>query len=371
MVEATVVLTPQTAGLALPVRTRGKRERRLVAVASAAVLLGGTASMAAAAQNALPGEALYPLKRGIENVEAGLSVSSAGRGRDLLHQADARLAEAQGLVDRGAVDGGPQVTHTIEAFTSQAQQGADLLVASYADTDDPRSIAAVRTFAGDALARIEALNRTAPPEAQPGLREAALALRDIDARARQACTTCIDRPLLSLPSTFVTGAEVNRAMQRFASLQPDNSHPVVAAKQDLKRADTAAGGARSAAGSPGTGNAAGSSAGSAAGDTVEKAAGSVTGAVPKAVPTAAAGLPRVPRPTAKGKADLGGEVSSVTRDLGDAVTTLLPDPVKGVTGGLSGVTDKVTDRVTGGVNGVTGGVTGSTGVTGVTGDLLP
>ena len=56
-----------------PVRTRGKRERRLVAVASAAVLLGGTAGMATAAQNALPGEALYPIKRGIEKAEAGLS----------------------------------------------------------------------------------------------------------------------------------------------------------------------------------------------------------------------------------------------------------------------------------------------------------
>ena len=56
--------------------------------------------MATAAQNAMPGEALYPIKRGIEKAEAGLSLGSAARGRDLLHQATGRLGEAEGLVGR-------------------------------------------------------------------------------------------------------------------------------------------------------------------------------------------------------------------------------------------------------------------------------
>ena len=326
MAEAAVVLTPQTTRLTLPVRTRGKRERRLVAVASAAVLLGGTASMAAAAQSALPGEALYPLKRGIEKAEAGMSVSSAGKGRDLLQQADARLTEAQGLVDRGSADGSPQVTHTLEAFTSQAQEGAELLMASYADTDDPRTIASVRAFAARGLAGIEALDRTAPPETQPDLRDAALALRDIDARASRLCGTCTDLPVLSLPRTFLAGAEVDRAMQRFASLQPDNSHPVVADKQDVKRADAAAG----SSGPSGGSQSAGDTAGSTAGDTADDA----TDAAPKAPGTPGAGLPAVPKTTPKVKVDLNADVDSLTRDLGDAVTTLLPDPVTDVTDDL-------------------------------------
>ncbi len=322
MAEAAVVLTPQGARLTLPVRTRGKRERRLVAVASAAVLLGGTAGMAAAAQSALPGEALYPLKRGIEKAEAGMSVSPAGKGRDLLQQADARLTEAQGLVDRGSADGSPQVTHTLESFTSQAQEGADLLMASYADTDDPRAIASVRAFAARGLAGIEALDRTAPPETQPDLREAALALRDIDARASRLCGTCTDLPVLSLPRTFLAGAEVDRAMQRFATLQPDNSHPVVADKQDLKRADAAAGSSGSTGGSR------------SAGDTAGSTAGDATDAAPKAPGTAGAGLPLVPKSTPKVKVDLNADVDSLTQDLGDAVTTLLPDPVTDVTDDL-------------------------------------
>ena len=138
MAEAATVLTPQHAALALPARTRGKRERRLVAVASAAVLLGGTAGMATAAQNAMPGEALYPVKRGIEKAEAGLSLGSAARGRDLLHQATGRLGEADGLVGRDPSTATLQVPGTISTFTAQATRGSDLLMAAYADERRPR-----------------------------------------------------------------------------------------------------------------------------------------------------------------------------------------------------------------------------------------
>ncbi|HSJ21276.1 MAG TPA: hypothetical protein VK964_11945, partial [Nocardioidaceae bacterium] len=75
MLEAQTALEPETANLILPIRERGRRERRLVAAATAFVLIGGTTTMAAAAQSALPGEALYPIKRGIEKAEAELTLS--------------------------------------------------------------------------------------------------------------------------------------------------------------------------------------------------------------------------------------------------------------------------------------------------------
>ena len=64
------------------------RNSILVAAASSAVavLLGGSAGMAAAAQNALPGEALYPVKRGIESAQLQL-VSGPDRGRAQLANA--------------------------------------------------------------------------------------------------------------------------------------------------------------------------------------------------------------------------------------------------------------------------------------------
>jgi hypothetical protein len=316
MAEAATVLTPQNAGLALPARTRGKRERRLAAVASAAVLIGGTAGMATAAQDSLPGEALYPVKRTIEKAELGLSTSSAGRGRDLLHQASDRLDEAQGLVAQGSGTGTAQVPGTLDAFTASARQGSDLLLASFSESRDPATVAAVREFAATALARVTALSGDAPAEAQPDLRDAALALRDIDARAARLCDTCSDRPTLSMPPLFLTSVEVDRAMQRFQAAQPDNSHPVVATRQDLRRATAQRRGTSSSSSKPASGSGL-----------------SVTPVAPKAPeptagPTQGTQLPKLPGTTSTPKVQItvDGDLSKITDGLGDTVETILPDP---------------------------------------------
>ena len=322
MAEAATVLTPQNAGLALPVRARGKRERRLVAVASAAVLIGGTAGMATAAQDSLPGEALYPVKRGIEKAELGLSMSSAGRGHDLLEQASDRLDEAQGLVDQGSATGTPRVPDTVAAFTTSARNGSDMLLASYAESRDPKTVATVREFTAAALAQVSALSQSAPAEAQPGLRDAAIALRDIDAQATRLCDTCSDLPTLRVPAMFLASAEVDRAIQRFQAAQPDNSHPVVAAKQDVRKAHAQQRGTASSA-KPATGGRA-----------------SVTPVAPEAPEVSAAPAPESPlaglpgtvsTPKVRVTADV--DIKKITDGLGDTVETILPDAGTGA-GGL-------------------------------------
>jgi hypothetical protein len=330
MAEAAVVLTPSAAGLTLPLRSRGNRERRLVAVAAATVLLGGTAGMATAAQSALPGEALYPIKRGIEKAEVGLSTSSAGRGRDLLQQASGRLGEAQGLIDAGSPTGTPQVPHTLQSFISQAQQGSDLMMGSYAEDRDPASVATVRQFAASALQQVEAMDSTAPPDAQDDLRDAALALRDIDAAATRACDTCSDLPVLSVPKVFLVSAEVERAMRRFEAARPDNSHPVVAAKQDVRRASAAA--RTSASQEPSGRRSAGEVSGT-SGDAV--AVPSLPAAPSAPAPSARTTVPPLPKvsipaapiPEVSVSTDL--DVGKLTDGLGDAVETILPDPDAG------------------------------------------
>jgi hypothetical protein len=329
MTEAATVLTPRSAGLALPVRPRGKRERRLVAVASAVVLLGGTAGMATASQSALPGEALYPIKRGLEKAEVRLSLDSAGQGRHLLHQADDRLGETQGLIDADSATSTPEVPGTLSAFTRQAQQGSDLLMSSYADSRDPETVATVREFAATALRRLEALDATAPPEAQGDLRAAALALRDIDARASELCDTCADLPALAVPKVFLASAEVDRAMRRFAAAQPDNSHPVVAAKQDVRRAASSAVGG--VGGGQGMVTSKPRSAGTPRADTGTNAAPApVVPAVPQAPATPSTG-PQLPKlsiaPTPVPKVSISADVDpgAITDGLGDTVETILPD----------------------------------------------
>lgn len=235
LAEAERTLSPG-APLTLPVRTHSPRERRIAVAASVAVLLGGSAGVAAAAQNALPGEALYPLKRGIESAAAGLSVSTAGRGQDLLHQADGRLAEVEGLL-AGSPAAAPQVPGTLADFVAQAQEGAELMLASFEETSDPASVVAVREFAASSIALLQEIARTAPPEAQDELAAAAMALKEIDARAAALCPSCgDDLPDLQVPGIFLAAAEVDRAFALAAEQRLlDNSHPVVADKRLVKQ----------------------------------------------------------------------------------------------------------------------------------------
>ncbi len=224
------------APLVLPARQHGPRERRLAVAASVAVLLGGSAGMAAAAQSALPGEALYPIKRGLEQAEAGLSVSTAGRGQDLLRQADGRLAEVEGLL-AGSPAAAPQVPGTIQDFIDQAQEGTELMLASFEETSDPATVVAVREFAASSIGLLQEIARTAPPEAQDELAAAAMALKEIDARAATLCPSCgDDLPDLQVPGVFLAAAEVDRAFALVAEQRLlDNSHPVVADKRLVKK----------------------------------------------------------------------------------------------------------------------------------------
>lgn len=231
MLEAEHVLVPGSAPLVLPVRHRGPRERRLVAAASVVVLFGGTAGMAAAAQQALPGEALYPIKRGIEQAEAGLSVSTAGKGQDLLQQANDRLGEVEQLLAAGSLAAAPQVPQTLDDFTAQAQEGSGLLMNSFEETRDPEAIVAVREFTAHGIRLLQDLARTAPAEAQDELATAALTLGEIDREASALCAGCAgDLPDLEVPGMFLAAAEVDRAFAVVAGRFLDNSHPFFVAK---------------------------------------------------------------------------------------------------------------------------------------------
>ncbi|MGZ4437374.1 MAG: DUF5667 domain-containing protein [Nocardioides sp.] len=309
LAEAATVLTPSNASLVLPARPRGSRERKLVALAAAFVVVGGSASMATAAQSALPGEALYPIKRGIEHAQAGLATSSASKGRDLLAQADDRLTEAQGLLAGGST-GTLQVPGTIADFTSQAQEGSGLLMQSFQSDRDPATIVDVRTFAAHGVTALQDLARTAPPEAQSQLARAATALADIDAQARGLCSTCAtDLPDLDVPPMFLAAAEVDRALRSATVDKLDNSHPVVT---DQSLIDSLVGALPLP--KPGATSSPGSSPSAPASQPADP---NPTSLLPK--------LPGADSSTKTGTTDLGRTVEKLTGDLSSPVSTLLPD----------------------------------------------
>jgi hypothetical protein len=231
MAEAETALRPESANLLLPVRERGRRERRLVAAASAFVLVGGTATMAAAAQSSLPGEALYPIKRGIEQAEVGLSMSPAGKGKDLLDQASDRLGEVSSLVAADSAQSEPRVPATLAEFSEAADEGAALLFQAFEETGDPDMVVAVRTFAAQGIGRLETLAPEVGSDAQDELSAAAMLLGEIDRRAASLCGGCApDLPAVEVPEIFLARAEVDRALDRAAGADLQNSHPVVVPK---------------------------------------------------------------------------------------------------------------------------------------------
>jgi hypothetical protein len=315
MAEAATSLKPAAGpDLVVPDRPRA-RERRLVAVAASVVLISGTTSMAVASQNALPGQALYPIKRGIEQAQTSLAGSSAGQGRDLLAQADSRLTEAKGLLATDSLTSGARVPQALDDFTSQADQGAHLLMSSYRATHDPATIRTVRQFAANSMVLLGQVAAVAPPEAQPQLIHAARTLKGIDSRATQLCASCAgSMPGLQVPQALLTSEEVQKALANARGAQLDNSHPVVVPRGALpNKGKSAGGGAKSAA--PGSGASSGPG-----GTTSPDPGGLLDG---KPVKKHKNDLGKV----LKGPIDgVGGVVGGLSDGLSGVAKTLLPDP---------------------------------------------
>lgn len=340
MAEAADVMTPGSV-LVLPTRPRGRRERRLVAAASAVVLLGGTAGMAAAAQDALPGDALYPVKRGIERVEAGVSISPAGKGRDLLRQANGRLSEVGALMADESVAAATRVPTAVRDFTAQAEQGSGLLLDAYQETRDPDAVLSVREFTAEGITSLQDLARTAPPEAQEELTQAALALREIDRRAAAVCSTCAgDLPAVEVPGALLVATEAGRALTAVDPAQLDNSHPFLVPKSLLPRDGKQRGSQPGAGDGPGSviGGATGGATdgltdGLTGGDNGDTGGGNAPGGGSSALPApkdvTESGKKKLEDTTQGLRDPVEGTVGSITDGLSGVVATLLPDPQPG------------------------------------------
>lgn len=215
--DARLRLRPATA------RVR-RRNRRLAVAISGVTLVGATATMAVAAQSALPGDGLYPVKRGIENVHADLTFDRAARGRLLLDDASTRLDEATQL-SREDTAGSSRVADTLDAFTQQAVAGSDLLVADYQATGDRSSITSVRTFTAASMARLRQLQGMVPPDALDQLLQAAQALDQVDQVSSQACPTCAGPSVTQVPSVLTAAVRATTDSWQVASPGPKAGHP--------------------------------------------------------------------------------------------------------------------------------------------------
>ncbi|MGH3352358.1 MAG: DUF5667 domain-containing protein [Nocardioides sp.] len=182
---------------------RPRRQRKLTVAIAAMAIVGGTGGAAAASQTALPGDSLYPVKRAVENVSAGFTVSTQARGVRILEDAGTRLREAKTLVADAPLTDAERVTSTLETFSTQAAHGSDLLISDFEQTQDDESLAQLRTFAADGVEELAELSPQVPERAEPAVSDAAQTLVLIDQAAAQLCPTC-EGGITELPATLVS-----------------------------------------------------------------------------------------------------------------------------------------------------------------------
>lgn len=194
-----------TQRLTLPPR-RTARDRRIAAVVGGLAVVGATTSLAVAAQTALPGEMLYPLKRAMESAEIGVRVSDEAKGTSMLANATDRLAEIAALSRAGDLSDDAAAT-TLTAFSDQALDASELLLDDYAENGDQAAIEELRSFTADSMESLSQLETVLPETARDELVYAAQVLGEIDAAAGRACPACRGG-IEELPSFLLSAGQV-------------------------------------------------------------------------------------------------------------------------------------------------------------------
>lgn len=100
------------------------------------VAAGAFSGVAAASTDALPGDHLYPVKRGMEDLKLGMADDDADRGELYLDQASNRLSEARRLMERGRLgdldhESLGAIRRALAGVKHDAEEGHRLLQAAY------------------------------------------------------------------------------------------------------------------------------------------------------------------------------------------------------------------------------------------------
>lgn len=180
-----------------PQQRNGVRERRMATVLGGFAIVAASGSMAMASQAALPGDVLYPVKRAVENAQTNLQSGDAAKAGTLIGHAEQRLQEAEQLTAEGA--DASIVAETLQDFTEQANQAAELALDDYAATGDRAAIGELRSFTARSMSDLDALGDVVPADARAALITAAQSVAQADKAAFQACPTCGEGGVTELP----------------------------------------------------------------------------------------------------------------------------------------------------------------------------
>ncbi len=136
---------------------------RFAGIFLAIALLVGSVGVAYASDDALPGDNLYGVKRGLERAALAISLSAAGDAELLLDQANKRIAEVEELVRRGR---GGDIGPALEGYEHAIQKGLEIAAEHGGTVGDLEAALGTHEQAwADILA-------AAPDQAIPGLTRA-------------------------------------------------------------------------------------------------------------------------------------------------------------------------------------------------------
>ncbi|KUL33647.1 hypothetical protein ADL22_32600 [Streptomyces sp. NRRL F-4489] len=115
------------------------------------VAAGAFSGVAAASTDALPGDSLYGLKRGMEDLRLTMADDDSDRGRLYLDQASTRMLEARRLMERGRVaqldhEALAEVRRALAGVRHDAGEGHRLLHAAYERDGSLAPIQALNSF---------------------------------------------------------------------------------------------------------------------------------------------------------------------------------------------------------------------------------
>ncbi|MFJ6617083.1 DUF5667 domain-containing protein [Kitasatospora sp. NPDC091335] len=147
---------PRQRRRAIRAASRGRWSRRFaIGGLVAGLAVGSLAGAATASSNAVPGDTLYGLKRGLEGLRFDLAGSDSERGELLLDSAATRLGEAKTLVGRTGPAGAlspvtvEQVRRALDDMHADALKGRDLLRSVYRSNGSLDPMRALAGFAHD------------------------------------------------------------------------------------------------------------------------------------------------------------------------------------------------------------------------------
>ncbi len=202
MIEAATTLEVLPAATPVPVTSgagqRGVR-RRAAVITAALVASAGTVGLVGSSASAVPGEMLYPVKRGMENVQLALHRDDASRGEFQLARASERLAEARTLAV-GDTSDQHQVSDLLADFTTTANDAWVSMDDAFTSDPSTGTMQSVSEFAQSAALELTSLKTSLPDDATPSFSDATDVVLAMTAGASKLCPTCSEVDLGNLVS---------------------------------------------------------------------------------------------------------------------------------------------------------------------------